>query len=94
MNVSLLTTAIAAPQGIAPVTDPSSSLQDVAHNIMAADKIQQQLSKAMQDLDNPDASSILNTQLLTAELSVMTATASSAVKSLSDTTKNLFQNGF
>lgn len=94
MNILPSTTAISAVQGIAPVADPSSAIQEVAHNILAADKIQQQLSKAMKDLDNPDSSSVLNTQLLTAELSVMTATTSSAVKSLSDTAKNLFQNGF
>jgi hypothetical protein len=95
MSISLPTTAIAPLPAIAPATDTSgSALLDLAHNVMAADQIQDKLNKAMKGLEQPDAASLLNTQLLTSQLSVMTAVTSSAVHSLSETAKNAIHNGF
>jgi hypothetical protein len=95
MTISLSTTATAAPQGIAQADGPGTApLATVANNIIASGEVAQKLRKAMEGLGNPDAGSILSTQILTAQLSVMTAATSSAVKSMSDSARTLFQNGF
>ena len=95
MSLSVPSTIAVAPlSAVAPDTDSSSSaLQEVAHNIMAADQIQDKLNKATKGLAQPDAAGILITQVLASQLSVMTAVTGSVVKSLSETAKDL-RNGF
>jgi hypothetical protein len=92
MNISLPTTAIAAPQGVAPADDPATSpLAAVASNISAGDEVARKLKEAMEGLGNPTAAGILSTQILTAQLAVLTAATSSAVKSLSDSARRLIE---
>ncbi|CAN5629610.1 hypothetical protein BH11PSE7_BH11PSE7_31840 [soil metagenome] len=94
MTISLPASAIAAPQGIAPAGDPATSpLATVAGNISAGVEVARKLKEAMEGLDPPTAAGILRTQILTAQLSVMTAATSSAVNSLTDTAKKLIHNG-
>ncbi|MBC7436440.1 MAG: hypothetical protein H7332_10265 [Bdellovibrionales bacterium] len=93
MTVSLATNAVALPQGFMPDNDAgSAALLNVTRSLMTASQIETKLGTAMEGLKNPTAAGLLKVNTLNTELSVQVAIISSAIKSMSETSKDAIRN--